>query len=232
MAPAPITIFVGREDNAIRCASGDFARRSRGSSWPPPRPVTRPRQARRRRPVVYHQANGRILSRVRRAARAVGRAVVDCIAEYGNTSAATLPSPSPTASGGPPAGRRPVLLGAFGGGLHLGATVVEWGSGEPPRVGEHLTRPRVLITGVGAVTRWSGRAGAVPGLFAGSARESSPGSAPCSAYEPGEFLSVKEARRSDRFTPSVAIAASTLGVDRRRLGPGRAHRMTRPRSDA
>ena len=40
---------------------------------------------------VYHQANGRILSAVGERLGLAADRVVDCIAEYGNTSAATLP---------------------------------------------------------------------------------------------------------------------------------------------
>ena len=40
---------------------------------------------------VYHQANGRILSAVGERLGLPADRVVDCIAQYGNTSAATLP---------------------------------------------------------------------------------------------------------------------------------------------
>ena len=40
---------------------------------------------------VYHQANGRILSAVGERLSLPADRVVDCISEYGNTSAATLP---------------------------------------------------------------------------------------------------------------------------------------------
>jgi 3-oxoacyl-[acyl-carrier-protein] synthase-3 len=77
---------------------------------------------------VYHQANGRILSAVaERLALPIER-VVDCIAEHGNTSAATLPLALAHADelGQLQNGAR-VLLGAFGAGFTWGATVVEWG---------------------------------------------------------------------------------------------------------
>jgi 3-oxoacyl-[acyl-carrier-protein] synthase-3 len=77
---------------------------------------------------VYHQANGRILSAVgERLSLPVDR-VVDCISEYGNTSAATLPLALEHAErdGRLQTGQR-VLLGAFGAGFTWGATVVEWG---------------------------------------------------------------------------------------------------------
>ncbi|HEY3729424.1 MAG TPA: beta-ketoacyl-ACP synthase 3 [Solirubrobacteraceae bacterium] len=77
---------------------------------------------------VYHQANGRILSAVgERLGLRPGR-VVDCIGEYGNTSAATLPLAlafSERAGLLEPGVR--VLLGAFGAGFTWGATVIEWG---------------------------------------------------------------------------------------------------------
>jgi 3-oxoacyl-[acyl-carrier-protein] synthase III len=78
---------------------------------------------------VYHQANGRILSAVgERLGLPAGR-VVDCISEYGNTSAATLPLALAhvEADGRLKPGHR-VLLGAFGAGFTWGATVVEWGT--------------------------------------------------------------------------------------------------------
>ena len=78
---------------------------------------------------VYHQANGRILSAVgERLSLPVDR-VVDCISEYGNTSAATLPLALAHVEdeGRLNPGHR-VLLGAFGAGFTWGATVVEWGT--------------------------------------------------------------------------------------------------------
>jgi 3-oxoacyl-[acyl-carrier-protein] synthase III len=77
---------------------------------------------------VYHQANGRILAAVgERLGLPAGR-VVDCIGEYGNTSAATLPLALEFSErqGLLSAGDR-VLLGAFGAGFTWGATVIEWG---------------------------------------------------------------------------------------------------------
>ncbi len=77
---------------------------------------------------VYHQANGRILSAVgERLGIDPGR-VVDCIAEYGNTCAGTLPLALAHAErhGRLAAGDR-VLLGAFGAGFTWGATVLQWG---------------------------------------------------------------------------------------------------------
>jgi len=78
---------------------------------------------------VYHQANGRILAAVGERLGLPGERVVDCIAEYGNTSAATLPLALAHGErdGRLAAGDR-VLLGAFGAGFTWGATVVEWGA--------------------------------------------------------------------------------------------------------
>jgi 3-oxoacyl-[acyl-carrier-protein] synthase-3 len=78
---------------------------------------------------VYHQANGRILSAVGERLGLPADRVVDCIGEYGNTSAATLPLALAFAdsSGKLKAGDL-VLLGAFGAGFTWGATVVRWGA--------------------------------------------------------------------------------------------------------
>jgi 3-oxoacyl-[acyl-carrier-protein] synthase III len=77
---------------------------------------------------VYHQANGRILSAVGERLGLPSERVVDCIAEYGNTSAATLPLALHFSErqGMLAAGDR-VLLAAFGAGFTWGATVIEWG---------------------------------------------------------------------------------------------------------
>jgi 3-oxoacyl-[acyl-carrier-protein] synthase-3 len=79
---------------------------------------------------VYHQANGRILSAVGERLGLPADRVVDCIGEYGNTSAATLPLALAFSERrgllGP--GDR-VLLGAFGAGFTWGAVVTEWGVG-------------------------------------------------------------------------------------------------------
>jgi 3-oxoacyl-[acyl-carrier-protein] synthase-3 len=77
---------------------------------------------------VYHQANGRILSAVGERLGLVPERVVDCIAEYGNTSAATLPlALAFSEREGLLAPGDRVLLGAFGAGFTWGATVIEWG---------------------------------------------------------------------------------------------------------
>jgi len=77
---------------------------------------------------VYHQANGRILAAVAERLGLPAARVVDCIGEYGNTSAATLPLALAFSEreGLLESGDR-VLLGAFGAGFTWGATVIEWG---------------------------------------------------------------------------------------------------------
>jgi 3-oxoacyl-[acyl-carrier-protein] synthase-3 len=77
---------------------------------------------------VYHQANGRILKAVAERLELPPERVVDCIGEYGNTSAATLPLALEFSEreGRLHAGDL-VLLGAFGAGFTWGAAVVKWG---------------------------------------------------------------------------------------------------------
>jgi 3-oxoacyl-[acyl-carrier-protein] synthase-3 len=77
---------------------------------------------------VYHQANGRILTAVGERLGLDPERVVDCIAEYGNTCAATLPLALAHAADHDRLhdGDR-VLLGAFGAGFTWGAGVLEWG---------------------------------------------------------------------------------------------------------
>ena len=77
---------------------------------------------------VYHQANSRILAAVGERLGLAEERVVDCIAELGNTSAATLPLALEHSVniGRLHAGDR-VLLSAFGAGFTWGATVLEWG---------------------------------------------------------------------------------------------------------
>jgi 3-oxoacyl-[acyl-carrier-protein] synthase-3 len=80
---------------------------------------------------VYHQANGRILSSVGERLGLDPARVLDCIAKFGNTSAASIPVALEEArlAGGLERGAR-VLIAAFGAGLTWGATVVEWGTGD------------------------------------------------------------------------------------------------------
>jgi 3-oxoacyl-[acyl-carrier-protein] synthase III len=77
---------------------------------------------------VYHQANARILTAVAERLEVPGERVFDCIAELGNTSAASVPLAlsAAVASGALRPGAR-VVLGAIGAGLSWGATVVTWG---------------------------------------------------------------------------------------------------------
>jgi 3-oxoacyl-[acyl-carrier-protein] synthase-3 len=77
---------------------------------------------------VYHQANGRILSAVGERLGLPPERVVDCIGEYGNTSAATLPlALAFSEQHGLLGANDRVLLGAFGAGFTWGAVVLEWG---------------------------------------------------------------------------------------------------------
>jgi 3-oxoacyl-[acyl-carrier-protein] synthase III len=77
---------------------------------------------------VYHQANGRILSAVAERLDVPADRVIDCIGEYGNTSAATLPlALAHGVEHGMLSAGDTVLLGAFGAGFTWGATVLEWG---------------------------------------------------------------------------------------------------------
>jgi 3-oxoacyl-[acyl-carrier-protein] synthase III len=77
---------------------------------------------------VYHQANARILRAVGQRLGLDPDRVVDYVARYANTSAASLPIALATAAaeGRLRPGHR-VLLAAFGAGLVWGGVVVEWG---------------------------------------------------------------------------------------------------------
>jgi 3-oxoacyl-[acyl-carrier-protein] synthase-3 len=76
---------------------------------------------------VYHQANRRILDAVGRRLKLDPGRVVDCIAAYGNTSAASIPLALDHArrDGRLHEGSR-VLVSAFGAGFTWGATIVDW----------------------------------------------------------------------------------------------------------
>jgi 3-oxoacyl-[acyl-carrier-protein] synthase III len=78
---------------------------------------------------VYHQANSRILAAVGERLELSDERVFDCIADLGNTSAASVPLALAAAarSGALQPGAR-VVLGAIGAGLSWGATVLTWGS--------------------------------------------------------------------------------------------------------
>jgi 3-oxoacyl-[acyl-carrier-protein] synthase-3 len=76
---------------------------------------------------VYHQANSRIISAVGERLDLPADRVIDCLAEYGNTSAASIPiALSEAASTGLLRKGSRVLLSAFGAGLTWGAGIVEW----------------------------------------------------------------------------------------------------------
>jgi 3-oxoacyl-[acyl-carrier-protein] synthase-3 len=76
---------------------------------------------------VYHQANTRIISAVGERLGLPAERVIDCIARYGNTSAASIPIALSEAEGGgllSPGAR--VLVSAFAAGFVWGAGVIEW----------------------------------------------------------------------------------------------------------
>jgi 3-oxoacyl-[acyl-carrier-protein] synthase III len=76
---------------------------------------------------VYHQANSRIISAVGERLSLPADRVIDCLAEYGNTSAASIPiALSEAASTGLLRNGSRVLLSAFGAGLTWGAGIIEW----------------------------------------------------------------------------------------------------------
>jgi 3-oxoacyl-[acyl-carrier-protein] synthase III len=77
---------------------------------------------------VYHQANSRILTAVADRLELSRERVFDCMADLGNTSAASVPLAlgEAVASGALRPGAR-VVLGAVGAGLVWGATVMTWG---------------------------------------------------------------------------------------------------------
>jgi len=76
---------------------------------------------------VYHQANARITKALGERLGLAPERVVDCIENFGNSSAATLPVALATAEadGRLKPGAR-VLLGAFGAGFTWGGGVIEW----------------------------------------------------------------------------------------------------------
>jgi 3-oxoacyl-[acyl-carrier-protein] synthase-3 len=86
---------------------------------------------------IYHQANQRILQSLAERLEIPLERVVDCIAELGNTSAASVPLAlaAARADGRLRDGSR-VLLAAAGAGFTWGATVAEWGSLETSQAGK------------------------------------------------------------------------------------------------
>ena len=76
---------------------------------------------------VYHQANSRIISAVGERLDLPPDRVIDCLREYGNTSAASIPiALAEAASTGLLRKGSRVLLSAFGAGLTWGAGILEW----------------------------------------------------------------------------------------------------------
>jgi 3-oxoacyl-[acyl-carrier-protein] synthase-3 len=77
---------------------------------------------------VFHQANSRVLTAVAERLELPRERLFDCIADLGNTSAASVPLALSAArrAGALEPGAR-VLLGAIGAGLSWGATIVTWG---------------------------------------------------------------------------------------------------------
>jgi len=67
-------------------------------------------------------------------------------------------------------------------------------------------RPTVVITGVGAVTPLGSGARTLHERWSAGASGIAGGEAPCADFDPTETMSVREARRSDRFT-QLAVAA-------------------------
>jgi 3-oxoacyl-[acyl-carrier-protein] synthase III len=77
---------------------------------------------------VYHQANRRILHAVGDRLGLPSERVVDCIENYGNTSAASIPiALAEMQRAGRLNGGERVLLGAFGAGFTWGGALIEWG---------------------------------------------------------------------------------------------------------
>ncbi len=76
---------------------------------------------------VYHQANSRIIRSVGQKLQLPPERVVDCIASFGNVSAASIPLALQRAreEGRLPDGTK-VLMSAFGAGFVWGATVIDW----------------------------------------------------------------------------------------------------------
>lgn len=78
---------------------------------------------------VYHQANGRILAAVAERLGVERARVFDCIAGFGNTSAASVPlALGEAVRAGALRDGHTVVLGAVGAGLVWGATVLTWGA--------------------------------------------------------------------------------------------------------
>jgi len=77
---------------------------------------------------VYHQANSRIIRAVGERLELDSDRVIDCVPEYANTSAATIPiALSVARERGMLHDGATVLCAAFGGGFTWGACVLKWG---------------------------------------------------------------------------------------------------------
>jgi 3-oxoacyl-[acyl-carrier-protein] synthase-3 len=77
---------------------------------------------------VYHQANSRITTAVGQRLELPAERVIDCIEDFGNTSAASIPiALSRAAADGRLQPGSRVLMGAVGAGLTWGAGLIEWG---------------------------------------------------------------------------------------------------------
>ena len=78
---------------------------------------------------VYHQANARILAAVGERLALPAEKVVECIDRFGNTSSGSLPiALNDAREDGLLNEGDKLLVGAFGGGMTWGATVIEWGT--------------------------------------------------------------------------------------------------------
>ncbi|MDM5147323.1 ketoacyl-ACP synthase III [Candidatus Persebacteraceae bacterium Df01] len=76
--------------------------------------------------LVLHQANSRIIEAVRKRLKMSAERCVNCVADYANTSAASIPLALCASSSRFSAGDN-VLMAAAGGGFTWGAVMVEWG---------------------------------------------------------------------------------------------------------
>jgi 3-oxoacyl-[acyl-carrier-protein] synthase II len=77
----------------------------------------------------------------------------------------------------------------------------------------------VVVTGVGAVTPLGVGARTLHERWSAGACGVRDGEAPCSDFDPGDFLSAKDARRADRFT-QLAIAACSEALEDAGWGDG------------
>src|ERR1700722_10756274 len=69
----------------------------------------------------------------------------------------------------------------------------------------------VVVTGLGSVSPLGVGARALIERWIAGASGVQDGEAPCAEFDTGDFLSVKEARRADRFT-QLALAAATEAI--------------------